>query len=622
MQTLSRGRPFVAGFLRLGCLALAALLSACGVDTAFSPTLPPSPPTVSATAVALPSALPSPSAIPTAAAGLPTWLMQTWKLKTYRLHLRVDVTVKRPDGRVDEGVIIDFAGAFHQRDADYQQIDSTADQTGRMGYGGTLRVIKAAGRTYVRGPSSRLSLDSPAWYQIEPSLLSSAGRVYDVHTTLPGLFGPLNLRNLAPAGTETLDGQRCDLMRADEDAAPHMVEALASLPSKLKTDQPVRQQLQAQRSTLTNSEATIWVCSDGYLHRVEARYGYQTSRASDGEITWTLKLDLLGINDPVSIAAPSDAITPHAHATPVPSADQLSATDIATAAELVRRGEAQIDAGDYRAAIASLTQALSHNPRAADAYFARGEAYVLLERYAHAIDDYTHALALAPDFGDAFRRRGFARRKSEDICGAIKDYSEAIRLNADDHVAYLGRGLAYGEGLDDWQRAADDYTHALAIDPNYTSAYHNRGVARQNMGDYTGAVADYTEEIKREPDDASAYRGRGLSYLRLQSYQNAIDDLDIAIDLDPSDASAFCNRGAAYLGMRDHAAAVRDSSESIRLNPDDTCAYVNRGETRAAQGDTPGALEDYQRALDLSQHCGCQDELVKLLRERIEQLQP
>jgi tetratricopeptide (TPR) repeat protein len=134
-------------------------------------------------------------------------------------------------------------------------------------------------------------------------------------------------------------------------------------------------------------------------------------------------------------------------------------------AELVRRGQAQTDAGDYTTAVSTLTEALSRNPRAADSYFARGEAYVLLERYAHAIDDYTHALTLAPDF------------------------------------------------------------------------------------------------------------------------------------------------------------AVRDSSESIWLDPDDTCAYVNRGEARTAQGDRSGALEDYQRALDLVQHCGCQGDLVKLLRERIQKLQ-
>jgi len=594
-------------------------MAGCGVNpTVSSPTLPP--PTVPTTAVALPPATGAPSAVPTADASFPAWLGQTWDLKTYRLRLQIHVVVKRLDGHTDEGVFLDVAGAFHNRDVEYQQLGSVSAPNVPRGAGGTLRLIKATGRTYVRGPSPLLGLDSPTWYQIDPSVLSAAGPIYDVYQILPQMFGPVNLRNLTPAGTESLDGQRCDLIQGDENAAPQMIQLLADLP-KLKADQPVRQQLQDQGGTLISSNTTLVICPDGYLHRVEARYVYLPPHASDCEVALTLTFDLMDINGAVDITPPSDAITPRPKATAAQSTNELSATETRAVAELVRRGQVQTDAGDYHAAVATITEAITRDPRAAGAYFARGEAYVLLEQYAHAIDDYSHAITLAPDFADAFRRRGFARRKSDDIHGAIEDYTEAIRQNADDKAAYLGRGLAYGDGLDDWQRAANDYTRALAIDPDYASAYHNRGVARRNLGDFVGSVADYTEEIKREPEDPSAYRGRGLSYLRLQKYQNAIDDLDIAIRLDPTDASALCNRGAAYLGLHDYEAAVRDSSESIQLAPNDTCAYVNRGEARAALGDTSGALDDYQHALDLARQCTCQDDTEKLIRERIQKLQ-
>lgn len=225
-----------------------------------------------------------------------------------------------------------------------------------------------------------------------------------------------------------------------------------------------------------------------------------------------------------------------------------------------------------------------------------------------------------PDFADAFRRRGFARRKSEDIHGAIEDYTEAIRLNTDDQVAYLGRGLAYGEGLDDWRRAADNYTQALAIDPNDIGLHRHRGDVRRHLDDHKGAIADYTEVIKDTPNDPQLYRWRAYSYMGLGDYQAALDDLNIAIRLDPDDADSFCMRGRAYLHLSDYAAVVRDSEEEMRLNPISRCAYRHRGDARKAQGDTEGALEDYRHFLDLVVQCGCEDGMENTVRRQMLEL--
>jgi hypothetical protein len=106
---------------------LLVTMTACGAEpTISSPTLPPPQPTVSNTATALPAATAAPSPAPTAAAASPAWLRSTQALDTYRLRLRIHVAVERSDGRVDEGLIVDVVGAFHNRDVEYQQIGSTA----------------------------------------------------------------------------------------------------------------------------------------------------------------------------------------------------------------------------------------------------------------------------------------------------------------------------------------------------------------------------------------------------------------------------------------------------------------------------------------------------------------
>lgn len=603
------------------CFAILLLmLAACGVNLpASTPTQsPPSAPATS-TAVSLPTALTQPSVVPTPKAAFPVWLEHTWNLKTYRLHLQLRVTVERPNGHTDDGNVLEVAGAFADDALEYQQTGGAAEAGAALGARNMLTIIKADGRTYARGPVAVLELVSPTWYQIDPARLSVVEPIYDVYTALPQIFGGVDLAGLRSAGTEMLQEQRCERLQGNEDLAPHMMAHLAGLP-ELRTDQPVRQQLETQGGRLLSSDAMMLICPDGYLHRVIAQYTYQPPHESDGKVRWMLALELTDLNGSVSITPPSDVLAPSPVVARTAAPSELSTDATAAVADLVQRGKEQVDAGDYRAAVTTLTQAIQDDPRAATAYFVRGEAYVELKQYAHAIDDYTHAIAITPDFADAFRRRAFARRKSDDIRGAIADYTTAIGLNANDKVAYLGRGLAYGDGLQDWQHAADDDTQALAIDPDYRSAYINRGVARRSLGDYAGSLADYTEAIKRDPENPNGYQGRALAYLQLQDYQKAVDDLDIVIRHNPTDASAFCSRGAAYYGLHDYQAAIRDATAAIQLDPSSICGYSNRGLARVALGDTLNARSDYQQALMFAEACRCSQDIAQHIRQLIQKL--
>ena len=43
----------------------------------------------------------------------------------------------------------------------------------------------------------------------------------------------------------------------------------------------------------------------------------------------------------------------------------------------------------------------------------------------------------------------------------------------------------------DYYGAIADYTKAIELDPNYRSAYKNRGISKENLGDLKGACADW-----------------------------------------------------------------------------------------------------------------------------------
>ncbi|WP_410172242.1 tetratricopeptide repeat protein, partial [Dolichospermum planctonicum] len=92
---------------------------------------------------------------------------------------------------------------------------------------------------------------------------------------------------------------------------------------------------------------------------------------------------------------------------------------------------------------------------------------------------------------------------------AIDDYTQAININPNDADAYNNRGLVRSE-LGNKQGAIDDYTQAIKINPNYSYAYNNRGIVRSELGNKPGAIDDYTQAIKINPNNAEAYNNRGL----------------------------------------------------------------------------------------------------------------
>ena len=42
----------------------------------------------------------------------------------------------------------------------------------------------------------------------------------------------------------------------------------------------------------------------------------------------------------------------------------------------------------------------------------------------------------------------------------------------------------------------EDFTSALALDPNYRDAYFSRGVAYKNIGNYTKAIEDFNSTLE------------------------------------------------------------------------------------------------------------------------------
>jgi len=78
------------------------------------------------------------------------------------------------------------------------------------------------------------------------------------------------------------------------------------------------------------------------------------------------------------------------------------------------------------------------------------------------------------------------------------------------------------------------YDRVLKLDPEFSAAYFNRGIAYVETGQYAHAINDFSSVIHLNPSEHRAGLYRGIAYLKSSLYAEAISDLSKFIIYDNS----------------------------------------------------------------------------------------
>jgi tetratricopeptide (TPR) repeat protein len=96
-------------------------------------------------------------------------------------------------------------------------------------------------------------------------------------------------------------------------------------------------------------------------------------------------------------------------------------------------------------------------------------------------------------------------------------------------------GISYPPDLN---RAIDDATAAIRLDPEFVDAYCNRGIAYYHRS---------TQMLHFVEGESFEIKQQKAAVAKRQDSDRAIDDLTQAIRLDPNSVKAFACRASAYL---------------------------------------------------------------------------
>lgn len=177
--------------------------------------------------------------------------------------------------------------------------------------------------------------------------------------------------------------------------------------------------------------------------------------------------------------------------------------------------------------IEHFTKAIQLDPNLVEAYEKRAVHYYLQWQLDKAILDYNRVIALKPDNVDAYLMRGLAYFKQE--------YGEGYSAELKNLKFHLSKQEApdFSESL---ERAIDNFSHAIALNPRLAIAYSYRAMAYRIKGMTKEAILDATMVIQLKSDPQStarAYKTLSKIYQKLGHYELSEANFQKSVALDP-----------------------------------------------------------------------------------------
>jgi len=219
-------------------------------------------------------------------------------------------------------------------------------------------------------------------------------------------------------------------------------------------------------------------------------------------------------------------------------------------------------------------------------------------RYGDSVQHLTLALWLTPVAKSASlrlqRAHAYALLRQRDR--AFDDFTIAVKLNPQ-LISTESARTVMRQDMTKLDEMIEACTQAIKINPQDSAAYVNRGMARQGKKDLDGAIKDFTQAIKINPQLARFYSLRGSALQRKLDLNGAINDFNKAIEINPQDSMAYMSRGMARQAKMDMDGAIKDFTQTIKIDPRQTIAYSMRGIARLGAGDPSGAIADFTQAI-------------------------
>jgi len=204
---------------------------------------------------------------------------------------------------------------------------------------------------------------------------------------------------------------------------------------------------------------------------------------------------------------------------------------------------------NFKRAEQHLTSAIELDPENHVFYSNRAAAYMAMEKFDKALKDANECVRLQPAWAKGYSRQAAAFLSMADLPAAREACMKGLDLEPDNtQVKEELRRVEIADSLalkdsateafkaQDYEKAVEDLTAAVALDPSNQVFFSNRSVAFTAMQMYEKALEDADECIRLQPTWAKGYSRRAAAKFHLGDLQAAKLAYSKAWDLEPANA--------------------------------------------------------------------------------------
>ena len=213
-------------------------------------------------------------------------------------------------------------------------------------------------------------------------------------------------------------------------------------------------------------------------------------------------------------------------------------------------------------------------------------------------------------------RQFFNRTNIDDFRRAVAAYQKAIAIDPNYASAYAGLAVAESELSRDpgnsvaqvvagQQRALQAADRAIAIDPELSEGYAARGFLRFTINwDWAGAEADLSRAFALDPGSYRTYTCYACFLATLGRLPEALEINKKALELDPLSADTWFRRGIQLNAAGRLPEARKAAMRALEISPEHAFAWFNLGVTSLLEKDPQRALTEFQKASKARREAG------------------
>jgi adenylate cyclase len=191
-----------------------------------------------------------------------------------------------------------------------------------------------------------------------------------------------------------------------------------------------------------------------------------------------------------------------------------------------------------------------------------------------------------------------------------RDYFfQAIELDPSYALAYQGLAGYYGFGAangllppnENWLKAEELNTKALALDENLAEAYHFRAAIKlYYYRDWPAAERAFHRSVELDPNSGETPDHYSFCLAFFGRNQEALVQMERAAELDPLSPGLNLNRGKLLFFLRDYDRAIDQFKKTLELHPGYAAAHESFGDACEKKGLSSEAVTQWTAALNLN----------------------